>query len=69
MPLFYALAFRMPSAEALINLVLLVAVLSLVGWLLLTYVFKAPIAATVAYAIGALILVVVLLQTFTTWGG
>ena len=65
----FALAFRSPSADALINLVLLLAVLSLAGWLLLTYVFKAPIATTIAYAIGALILVVLLLQTFTTWGG
>jgi hypothetical protein len=64
-----ALSFVMPGADALINLALLLAVLSLVAWVLITWVFKAEPVKTVAYAIFALVLVVMLLQTFTTWGG
>jgi glycerol-3-phosphate acyltransferase PlsY len=64
-----ALSFVMPGADALINLVLLLAVMSLVVWVLVTWVFKVEPLKTIAYAIFALVLVVMLLQTFTTWGG
>ncbi len=65
---FFALAFLMPSADALIGLVLLMAVLAVVGWLVL-YAVKVEPWRTVVVALGCIVLAVLILRTFTTWAG
>ena len=69
LPFLVALAFRMPSGDELISMGLLLAVLALAVWIVLNYVVRAEPARQVGWAIFALVLVVVLLQTFTSWGG
>lgn len=67
---FYALSFRMPSDDALVSFVLLLTVLVVCGVILLKTVIKEnAVAAQVFYLVCGLVAVVVILRTFTTWGG
>ena len=71
MPTLLALAFRMPSDDALIGIALLWLVLiavAVIVWTILPKPVPEPWSLVYRVACG-LIAIVLLLRTFTTWGG